>query len=250
MRGKHFKKEDKISLISIIFILICTIVFIYSTYKVLYWIKSNRDLEKLENDVFAEVVKEIKTEYAEENNKSTKTIDFARLTQINKDVIGWISIDNTGINYPILQTNDNEYYLKKDLYKKNSSCGSIFLDCKTNPDFSEQNTVIYGHHLKSGGMFTDLDKIYGGKLGDNIYIQIYTPEASYTYQVIASYIVKPDLAIVKKDFIIEQRQKYLNNARQKSKIKFKQVESPEENILTLVTCHGKQRTVVNAIRVK
>lgn len=250
MKGKHLKKEPKMSSIRKIFILICIVIFLYSSYKVFYWVKSNRDLEKLENDVFAEVVKEIKAGDEEESKQSTKMIDFERLTQINKDVIGWISIDNTGINYPILQTNNNEYYLKKDLYKKNNSCGSIFIDCDTNSDFSEQNTVIYGHHLKSGGMFTNLDKIYRGELGDEVYIQIYTAETSYTYQVIASYIAKPELAIVKKEFTQEQKQKYLENAIKNSKVKFKQVANTEENILTLVTCHGKQRTIINAIRIK
>lgn len=247
MKGKHFKEEPQMGLIGKIFILVCMIVFLYSAYKVLFWVKSNRDLRKLENDIFAEVVKKIEKE---DNEEVAKTIDFTKLNQINKDVIAWISIDNTEINYPILQTNNNEYYLKKDLYKKNSSCGSIFLDCDTNKDFSEQNTVIYGHHLKSGGMFTELDKIYEGKLGSEVYIQIYTLENSYTYQVIASYVSKPSLEIVKKNFNATEREKYIEKALKSSKIKFNQLANTAENMLTLITCHGTQRTVVNAIRIK
>ena len=255
MKGKHFKEESKLSLISKILILIFLAIFTYSAYKVGYWVKSNRDLKKLENEVFTKVVQEVPTEENNEesetqNQESAKIIDFKQLLEINKDIIGWISIENTEINYPILQSTNNDYYLKKDIYKKNSSCGSIFLDCKTKADFSEQNTVVYGHHLKSGGMFTQLDKIYAGDLGNEVYIQIYTPETSYKYQVIASYIAKQSLSIVKKDFVNEQRQNYLENAMNKSKVKFKQVTNMQENILTLVTCHGEERTVINAIRVK
>lgn len=246
MKGTRFKEKKKLKLPLKIFLLVCIFVFLYSAYNIIYWVKSNNDLKELETGVFAEVVQKIE----EENGEVVKTIDFDKLTQINSDVIGWISIENTGINYPILQANDNEYYLKKDLYKKNNSCGSIYLDCNTNKDFSEQNTVVYGHHLTRGGMFTELDKIYNGELGNEVYIQIYTLENSYKYQVIASYIAKPSLEIVKKNFKNNEREQYLENAINKSKIEFKKLENMEENILTLVTCHGTQRTVVNAIRVK
>lgn len=246
MKGTRFKEKKKLKLPLKIFLLVCIFVFLYSVYNIIYWVKSNNDLKELETGVFAEVVQKIE----EENGEVVKTIDFDKLTQINSDVIGWISIENTGINYPILQANDNEYYLKKDLYKKNNSCGSIYLDCNTNKDFSEQNTVVYGHHLTRGGMFTELDKIYNGELGNEVYIQIYTLENSYKYQVIASYIAKPSLEIVKKNFKNNEKEQYLENAINKSKIEFKKLENMEENILTLVTCHGTQRTVVNAIRVK
>ena len=246
MRGNRFKEKKKLKLPLKILLLICICVFIYSLYNVIYWPKSNNDLKVLEEGVLTEVVEEIE----EENGEIVKTIDFDKLTQINKDVIGWISIENTGIDYPILQTNNNEYYLKRDLYKKSSSCGSIYLDCNTNSDFSEQNTVIYGHHLKSGGMFTELDKIYNGELGSEVFIQIYTLDNSYKYQVISSYIAKPSLEIVKKNFKDNQRQQYLKNAISKSKIEFNKPENMENNILTLVTCHGTQRTVVNAIKVE
>lgn len=246
MKGNRFKEKNNLKLPLKILLLICICIFLYSLYNIIYWLKSNNDLKVLEEGVLTEVVEEIE----EENGEIVKTIDFDKLTQINKDVIGWISIANTGIDYPILQTNNNEYYLKRDLYKKSSSCGSIYLDCNTNSDFSEQNTVIYGHHLKSGGMFTELDKIYNGELGSEVFIQIYTLDNSYKYQVISSYIAKPSLEIVKKNFKDNQRQQYLKNAINKSKIEFNKPENMENNILTLVTCHGTQRTVVNAIKVE
>ena len=245
MKGKRFKEKKKLKLPIIIFLLICICVFLYSLFNIIYWIKSSNDLKTLEEGVFKEVVEEIE----EKNGEIIKTIDFDKLTQINEDVIGWISIEDTVINYPILQADNNEYYLKKDLYKKDNSCGSIYLDCNTSKDFSEQNNVVYGHHLKSGGMFKELDKIYNGELGNEVYIQIYTLENSYKYQVISSYIAKPSLEIVKKDFNDSQRKQYLENAINKSKVKFNKPENMENNILTLVTCYGTQRVVVNAIRV-
>ncbi len=254
MKAKHLKNKKNrknTSRIDKILLIIFIAIFIYSSYKVIYWLKSNRDLQKLENNIFSEVVQEINNEdESETKGETTKIIDFDALTQINQDVIAWISIDNTRVNYPILQAKDNNYYLRKDLYKSNNSCGSIFLDCNTNPNFSEQNTVIYGHHLTRGGMFTDLDKIYKGELGKEVYIQIYTKQGLNTYQVIAAHIAVPELSIVKKSFSkAEERQAYIDNAIKNSKIKFKQPTNLQGNIITLITCYGKQRTVVNAIKV-
>ena len=246
MKASRFKEKKKMKLSLKILLLVFICVFLYSLYNIIYWMKSNNELKELETGIFAEVVQEIEVEEGEPE----KVIDFDKLLEINSDVVGWISIENAGINYPILQANDNEYYLKRDLYKNSNSCGSIYLDCDTNKDFSDPNTVIYGHHLTRGGMFTDLDKIYNGELGNEVYIQIYTLENSYKYQVIASYVAKPSLELVKRTFNNNEREQYLDNAINNSKVEFKEVENMQENILTLVTCHGTQRTVVNAIRVE
>lgn len=229
-----------------ILLLIFAVIFIYSSYKVIYWVKSNKGLEKLEEGIFKELVEEEQTEEGE----IIKKIDFEKLTNINLDVVGWIYIENTGINYPIMQTSDNEYYLKKDIYKKNSSCGSIYLDCDTKSDFSEANSVIYGHTLKSGGMFTELNNMCNGDFGNNIVIEIYTKDNLYKYQVRAAYITEIDLSLMKRNLNEEQKEEYLNKAIKRSKIQFENPSNSNGEILTLVTCHDKQRAVINATKIK
>jgi len=82
-------------------------------------------------------------------------IDLLNLYSINSDVIAWIKIDGTNINYPVMQ--NGEYYLRRNIYKNYSSYGTPFLAEYCNINTSD-NLIIYGHHIKSGNMFADLDK--------------------------------------------------------------------------------------------
>ena len=79
-------------------------------------------------------------------------VDFKELKKINSDVIGWIVIEGTEINYPIVQGNNNSFYLNHSYDKKWNSLGSIFADYQSSNDFSDYNTFIYGHHTKNGSM--------------------------------------------------------------------------------------------------
>ena len=76
---------------------------------------------------------------------------------LTSDVVGWITIDGTGIDYPIMQGEDNLEYLNLDPYGAYSLSGSIFLDCRSSKDFSDPYSIIYGHHMEYGKMFGNLD---------------------------------------------------------------------------------------------
>ncbi|MCI9000787.1 MAG: hypothetical protein HFJ26_07880 [Clostridia bacterium] len=93
------------------------IILIYSGYQIIYWVNSNIELKRMKK-VLAEVVKIEENE--DENGEVTKTIDFEKLLETNKDVVGWISIKNTKVDYAIVQGKDNEYYLKRNINKKKS----------------------------------------------------------------------------------------------------------------------------------
>ncbi|MCL2548508.1 MAG: class B sortase [Symbiobacteriaceae bacterium] len=77
-------------------------------------------------------------------------------TLINEDVLGWLYIPNTRIDYPLLVSGDNSYYLHKDIYHNDASAGSIFMDYRCDPALKSFNTIMYGHNMKNGSMFTDL----------------------------------------------------------------------------------------------
>ena len=85
-------------------------------------------------------------------------INFPALKEINPDVCGWICIEGTNIDFPILRGEDNELYLNTDFYGKQSFMGSIFMDYRCAADFSDDFTLIYGHNVKGGRMFADLCK--------------------------------------------------------------------------------------------
>lgn len=246
MAGKHFEKKKKKRALNNILLLIFIAMFIYSLATIIYWFKSNNDLEKIEEEVISKVTT-IKEEEITENGSIT--VDFESLEKINEDIEAWIYIKDTDINYPVLKAKDNEYYLKRDIYKKYSSCGSIFFDCNSKVDFSDDNTIIYGHNLKNKKMFADLSKIYKGELGDSIEIEIYTKDSYKKYQVITAYMEEPNLDIVQRNFKDEEMEKYIFKNIKKSKMKFKYDLPKINSLLTLVTCDstGKDRIVVTAL---
>lgn len=246
MKGKHFatktKKRNKMGLGSKKILFISISIFIISFMIVIYWLKSTKDLADMEDNLYSAIA-------TVTDDKEKLNIDFEKLKSINSEVVAWINIKDTDINYPILQTTNNEYYLKRNLYKEYSSCGSIFLDCNTKSDFSEQNTVIYGHNLKNQKMFADLAKIYKGELGKDVYIEIYTEENFYKYKVFSSYMEEPNLEIIQKDFNEKTKKNYVDTITNKSKVQFSCKIEYDRKILTLVTCDstGKKRVAVHAM---
>ena len=130
MNAKHMEEKRKSSNITkfILFILIC--VFIYSSIQVGNWIISNIELIKLENGLYNEVA-------VDNKDSGTTQIDFEKLKAINNDVIGWIKIDNTNIDYPILKGETDEYYLRRDIYKNYSFSGSIFYNLHIQPNIAD-----------------------------------------------------------------------------------------------------------------
>ena len=81
---------------------------------------------------------------------------LADLQAINPDVCAWITVDGTNIDYPVLHSGDNTRYLNNDLYGRYSLAGSIFLDYRNTPDFSDPYSILYGHHMDGGAMFGDV----------------------------------------------------------------------------------------------
>ena len=84
------------------------------------------------------------------------SITLGELMKLNKDVVGWITIFDTHISYPVVQGKDNQEYLNKDVFGKFSFSGSIFLDYRNACDFTDSYSIIYGHHMKNGTMFAAL----------------------------------------------------------------------------------------------
>lgn len=83
---------------------------------------------------------------------------FQKLQKINPDVLGWLNIYGTNIDYPLVQTTDNDTYLNKNAKKEDSVTGALFLDYRSSPNFDDFNTIIHGHHMDNGLMFGDIDK--------------------------------------------------------------------------------------------
>ena len=112
--------------------------------------------------------------------------DFASLLAANPDVIGWLTVDNTGIDYAVVQGEDNFEYLNRDASGQDAVAGSIFLDSACDPDFTEPYEVIMGHHMEQGKMFGDLDKFLDQEFFDeNQTATLMLPARTLSLEVVA-----------------------------------------------------------------
>lgn len=165
-------------------------------------------------------------------------VDFDELKDINSDIIGWIKVQGTVINYPIVQGEDNTYYLKKTFEKKSNYSGAIFMDYLNAPDFSSDNTVLYGHNLKTGEMFGGLQK-YEKKdyLKDHKYIWIVTPKYNKKYEIFASYKTDEKSEVYTLEFnSFEDMDGYFRLAKENSYFSSDSILIQDDQILTLSTC--------------
>lgn len=165
-------------------------------------------------------------------------VDFDELKDINSDIIGWIKVQGTVINYPIVQGDDNTYYLKKTFEKQSNYSGAIFMDYLNAPDFSSDNTVLYGHNLKTGEMFGGLQK-YEKKdyLKNHKYIWIITPESNKKYEIFASYKTDERSEVYTLEFnSFADMDGYFRLAKESSFFSSDSILLQDDKILTLSTC--------------
>ena len=108
------------------------------------------------------------------------------------DAVGWIALPNTEINYPFAQHKNNDYYLRRDLKGEYAAAGTIFMDSRCERDFTSQNTILYGHHMKNGSMFGTL-KMFGEAsfFDTNASGTIYLPNDTLTLAFFAFLVVDP-----------------------------------------------------------
>lgn len=115
-------------------------------------------------------------------------IDFEALTAENPDTIGWIRIPDTNVDYPIVQGTDNDFYLDHDFYGKESAAGSIYLDFESEADLQGRNQILYGHNMKNGSMFKDINRYKDPEyFKEHQYFSIYTPEREIRLKAVSCY---------------------------------------------------------------
>ncbi|MGN0157837.1 MAG: class B sortase [Brotaphodocola sp.] len=180
-------------------------------------------------------------------------IDFETLRIENPDVIGWIQIPDTKIDYPILYAEDNETYLHKDFNGKDSVYGSIYLDCDSEPDFSGWNNPIYGHHMKDGSMFKDVVKFKDKDFFKNHqYFEIYTPERTIRLKAISCYYSSSD-GIVRKTRFRDQDDFNDWLIKRLKPCSYAEIPNvPVDSVFILVTCSYEMkdaRTMLYAVEV-
>ena len=174
-------------------------------------------------------------------------VDFDKLKSVNEDVVGWIYVDALpDISYPIVKGKDNQTYLHQTYEKNYNFAGTIFVDYENSGDFSDCNTLVYGHNMKNGSMFGHLKKF---REDDRLYKQdkyfwILTPERNYRYEIITAYTtgVNSDTYTLFKG-PGEEFEKYLETIKGYSEIQTDDTDlTIKDRIVTLSTCTGNEST--------
>lgn len=265
--GPGNKSSSFGNMISIIIIIIAIIIACVAGYK-LYSIMMDYKAAADEYSAIADTViherkadEEEVRELKDIKGKVTKhwtapfEVDFDELKKINEDVVGWLYMEALpDISYPVVQGDDNEYYLHHTYKKEAVFAGAIFIDMKNTLDFSDQNTIVYGHNMKDGSMFGNLKQYKKQETVDKSpYFWIITPDDAYKYVIFSVYTasVKGDTyTLIKgpgKETIT-----YGNSMKEKSELDLEDHAFVEtDKIITLSTCTGNESTrfVVQGVRI-
>ena len=175
------KKTKKKTLYTIL-MLICIGVFIFALYNVVNILLEYKEIEDFYDDTI--------DEYVELDDKGVVTyVDLPKLIAKNSDVKGWIYIEGTTINYPLLQGPNNDYYLYINYDGNYSEAGSIYIDSYCSGDLSDDHTIIYGHNMKNDTMFGTLNDFKNQAHRDaHPYVYILTPNGMWNkYEIFAYY---------------------------------------------------------------
>lgn len=170
-------------------------------------------------------------------------INFEELTKINEDIIGWLAVENTNINYPLLKSKDNQDYLKLAANKVKNNGGSIFVDCRNQVDFKDQHTIIYGHNMKNGSMFGSLKQFVEGDYWKNhSRFYIIKPEGTLEYEIFSAYQTRADSAAYVLDFSGNPSfATFVDLAKKHSQVETSVSVSEHDTIVTLSTCTNKEQ---------
>ena len=271
---KNKKKSKSFKVSTIIVFLLSLICIITACILVFFWIYNNNKSEKI-----AEEITKITPIEEVEDNDNTELInppevnsqndywdfiklplinvDFSELLKRNSDTVGWINVNNTNINYPVVQTNNNDDYLHKAFDGSKNQAGWIFADYRNDMENFDKNTIIYGHSRLNKTMFGSLFNVLNESWYSNKYNQIIrfsTPTENTMWQVFSVYKINLESYYLQVDFDNDsQYLEFLNTLKSRSKYNFNVSLNENDKIITLSTCSdaaGTGRIVLHAKLIK
>ena len=247
--GKKAQKTLLIILIILLF-LVCAGGVVY-----LVWIYYN-------NYMAQNTYEGIANSYVEEapavETLEKNPIDFDSLKAINEDVYAWIKVPNTKIDYPIVQSETTDYYLRRSIYKKYLLAGCIYTNNVNSKDFSDPVTLVYGHNMRNDTMFNMLHEFEDEKFfNDNEFFYIYLPGRKLTYRILSS--LKYDNRRITTAFDFSKKEDIESYHYSILNPKFELFNSrdfevtADDKIVTLSTCFANKpefRYLVNGVLIK
>lgn len=175
-------------------------------------------------------------------------VDFEELKNTNPDTLGWIQVNGTNINYPFVQTNNNDYYLNHSYNKKYNEAGWVFLDYRNNINYLNKNTIIYAHGRLDTTMFGSLKNILKNDwLNDtnNYVVKLSTETENTLWQVFSVYIIPTTTDYIQTNFISDYEfNEWTNMLLKRSAHNFNTSINEIDKVLTLSTCYNDEEKVV------
>ncbi len=271
MKRRKIKIKWK-NIILILIIITSTITLLISIFNIIKWkidsnktnyeitnIQENINVEEIQDSENTEII-EPGIEVPKENpywdyiNMNMINVDFSDLKRTNPDVVGWLKVNGTNINYPFVQSSGNDYYLTHSFNKSYNGGGWVFLDYRNNGT-NNKNTIIYAHGRSDKTMFGTLKNVLNnGWLNNtnNYVIKISTETENSLWQVFSVYRIPTTNDYLQTNFNDDiEYQNFLDMIKDRSSHNFNTNVASTDNILTLSTCYNNSdKMVVHAKLIK
>jgi sortase B len=247
---KWYKTATPLLVVAVLFALLT----IYFMIHIGYWIYSTYSASSTMDTIQTEEVVGIDVDQTDgaaplENQMPFVSVDFTDMKKRNADITAWLKMDSVGLDIPLVQTTDNEYYLNHDLDKKTNKLGWVFFDTRSNTEFLGTNTVLYGHNAANKQMFGSLKKLLNSdpeKKEQNEIIQLTTESKEMVFQIVSVYVTEyDDWHYVQQVFTSDaSKTKFLDRMREKNELKIfdRNDLSVHDKYLTFSTCYGPAGT--------
>lgn len=271
-KEKKIKKKKNNNIIAYIILSISVIICGFCLYKIYEWQVYNKNTQNAldeinnltqinevsdnENTEIINPPKEKFDPYWDYIKIPLIDVDFTNLLKTNKDTVGWLFVDGTNINYPVVQGTNNSYYLMVSFDNKYNDAGWIFMDYRNNPKNFDNNTIIYGHSRYDKSMFGSLRNITKNswyKDTNNHIIKFSTPTSNTLWQVFSVYTIEAESYYITTNFANDNEFKeWLDTMIKRSVYDFKTTVDINDKILTLSSCYTSDgiRVVLQAKLIK
>ncbi len=213
------------------------VVFLFSSYKTYQAWHMYREAgtEYEEITETAVIKKETHNVTGEEVDDS---VDFKALEEINPDIVAWITLEDSRINYPVVQGDDNAYYLEHLFTRKTNHLGCVFMDYRNSADFSDYHTPLYAHHSQNGAMFAGIEKYKTQSFYEtHKKIRLQTPAGEYTLEPYTGLVLNAEVDFLQLNF--SSPQEFVNYANQWNGVStFSSgiTITEDDRIVSLITC--------------
>ncbi len=261
-KGKDPKKYNGSRWVLNIMLFVFACVFIYAAYRLynifIVYHHNGKVKSEMQNVLYDELPTD-KLDVETLIEEEVKPIDIlGPLQKVNPEIIGWIHIDDTTIDYPVVKGTDNDYYLNHNVYKEDTICGAIFMDYRNNLNASQENFILYGHRMKDDSMFGHLSKF----LKDDFYRQhpsftLILPDGYYTCEIISVFKTTTYGFAYNRTHpgSVDEYMQFVRDCQAQSMYDTGVTVTEEDNIITLSTCDysidvDEGRLVVQAKLVK